>query len=657
MSFPRLRILRVLLAAVIAVLAGCGGGGGGAAAPSAPVGLTAAWLGPDFPGAVVLTWTPPPGSPGGYIIEARRGTEAFARISGSSPLSGTAQRFDCIFDPAATPEGVNLDFRMVTVDGGAKSDYSNVASLTVPIRAPGPIGVAHDEGALRLRWTNNSTLADTLLVERGFMGTSTVRVEYWTPLPGIRFGDLEYLDSEAPEDVNVMYRVTYSKGAVTGQGTSVVVQTALWGVGNLTATPGLEQVGLQWVNRSPRATSILIGRMEGIDQVTFKDIAVLPPTATSFVDTQVPTGAYTYQVRVRRGENASWPYADRSVNAVTLPYTRSSLSLIPSFIRLPGSDSAVLRPDGDWLLGNASSYLRVILPSGETWSIQALGEGGQVCNPGILSDAGGHPHLVVFRVLDPATSLAVLLHAWHDGTTWRSEEMVRTNRAFDGMNSGMARLDPGGNPVVAWSEGYPPVPRIAFKGPDGAWKAETPGILPQAEYGVGNADLALPPDGSMALLATAADGQYLITRSPGGTWSLEAVPLDAIPGVSGFWQGLTATPDGDLHLLDWTSGVAWKRRTSGGWTPAVKVDSLPGSFTVVGHTVSKAGNRIALWGKTAGMSVLHVLDGGSWSSLILGASTWLKPAVGFTGSGKLRVLQNTTGTWPDTTSYILHTEP
>jgi len=121
--------------------------------------------------------------------------------------------------------------------------------------------------------------------------------------------------------------------------------------------------------------------------------------------------------------------------------------------------------------------------------------------------------------------------------------------------------------------------------------------------------------------------------------------------------GLAATADGDLHVLTEDSGIMWVRRTSGGWTSPARIDS--DSNWIMGSSigVSPVGGRIALWFTRSQGSRLYVLDQGAWNSLILGSTPYTPPILGFTGTGRLRILQNATGTWPGTGTYVLYSEP
>ena len=60
-------------------------------------------------------------------------------------------------------------------------------------------------------WNNASTIADTLLFERG-VSMDQGATYTWTTIPSVVFGALSYLDTQVPDGCEVKYRVTYSKG-------------------------------------------------------------------------------------------------------------------------------------------------------------------------------------------------------------------------------------------------------------------------------------------------------------------------------------------------------------------------------------------------------------------------------------------------------------
>jgi len=647
-----LRLSRLYaLCLLTAVFLGCGGGGGGGETIGAPSGLQAHWS-ETAAGAVSLAWTPSPGEVTAYRIESRLGTGDFALVSPGGTLPSSTTSTTLNLDPAVLPELTGLDFRVCALKNGSKSSFSNVASLTTRLRSPGTPTVDGWVGGLRVTWTNPSTAADAVTLERGAVATYTMAGATWARVATLAAGTLQYIDLDVPENAYVSYRLTNAKGqASTASADSYPVHTYLQGPLGLTATGGTERTHLEWTNRSASATALVVTRYDGFSaNAIFMDVAVLPPTATSFDDLNVPTGYYSYRVDARMAGD-SWGAPSNVAQVATLPVTGSSLVLQPSIESWPATYVGGLTRDGSWVLPVAygPTTSGFLTGSGSTWAWQPLQDMFQMYVPGLMWDASGNPHLVVGRTLVAGSPVKAIVHAWREGGGWHFEEMVQTELGYGFGALQCAALDASGNPVFLWQSAADSTAgvRLAMK-VGGGWQVESvnPGWA-QAPQHLG---LALDGSGAPVMLAGKGSNLTLHRRIGPGAWTEEAVPQDLNGGFFG-GMDLLATSDGDLHILACrydpeaagAGQILWTRRTSGGWSPVDIIHTHANYHAdyALCH-LSPAGDQVAVgYTSAVGTWVLSYRQG-AWSKVLLGRGEDMPPFIGFTPEGRLRVLQNTT---------------
>lgn len=647
-----IRLSRLFVTCLLTAVAflGCGGGGGGGESVAAPSGLQAQWSETEA-GALRLSWNPSPGDVQNYRIEYRLGTGEFTLVSPGGTLPASTTSTNIYFDTAVLPEVTPLDFRVCALKNGSKSPFSGLASLTTRLRSPGRPTVDRWVGGLRVTWTNPSTAADTIILDRGVASNYTMADISWTRVTTLQAGALQYIDLDAPENAYVSYRVANAKGeATTVSPTSYYVQTSLQGPLGLTATGGTERVRLAWTNRSPSAASVVVTRYAGFNSnAYFTDIAVLPPTATTYEDTGVPTGYYTYRVEARKAGATSGSPSEE-VEVATVPVSSSGLVLQPSIESMPNSALGGLDRNGQWVLPSSygATNSGILTGSGESWAWHNLGGPFQIYLPGVMWDAAVRPHMVIGQTLMSGSPLMVIRHVWHDGLNWQSEEITRTELGFGFGSTQYAKLDASGNPVFLFqsAEDSTTGVRLAMK-MAGGWQVEA--VAPGWTQAPQHLSLTLDGSGTPVVLAGFDTTLQLLRRAGAGAWVEEAVPQDLNGGYFG-GMDLLATSDGDLHILAcrWIPGGGGKgqilgaRRTSGGWTPVTVIHahaSYSGEYALC-H-VSPAGDQIAVgYTSSAGTWLLSYRQG-AWSSALLGREAHFLPFVGFTPEGKLRVMQNT----------------
>jgi len=670
-SFKRFR-LPALALAILASLLGCGGGGDGEIPLKAPTDLEGVWM-TDGPTSAQFTWTVVQSIDtfDGYYLEGQFGTGPYVNLMGNGYLPAAMYSFPVTIDPAAGPELQPFNVRLKAFRGLVSPKYatSNVTSLVMPVRQAGPITIENAPVGLKVTWTNSSSVADSLLLERGVCRDGNGMTYTWTTIPGVPASATSHEDKDAAEAAFVKYRVTYAKGqARSYPRTSDYVMTYLRAPEGLTATAGTEGVRLAWTNASLTASSLVVKRSTGIGSgLSFHDIATLPGSATSYDDPGLPPGAYTYVVEA---QVAGFSGGTRSAYArvATLPATLSDLRLQPAIVNLPSQATAAAPGlDGAWWLAGTASYtFYVQRPVGGAWTTQEFPNLTSVYRPQLCMDAQGRPHFVYTRPVTAGGSTYVLLHAWHDGTDWQTEEIARP------VPSGYDQrfyLDAQGQPVVLWrgfTGGISPW-GVAFKDGSGTWKVEDP--TASLSDGSFNQAYNLAPDASgLPLLLLGKGGNlYLVRRGGDGLWTAEALPAGRSPTADADLPAIASTPDGDVHVVyscanvgaGMQDEVVYLRRSAGTWSQPAALSS-PREFHGYGPFVtSPAGDRLAFMAMSDEFMTLFVLDQGSLKTIALGGTSFQGIHLGFTAAGKLKLLADCSSelSGTGTENYIQFTEP
>ncbi|MGV8977832.1 MAG: Ig-like domain repeat protein [Cellulomonas sp.] len=148
-------------------------------------------------------------------------------------------------------------------------------------------------------WTNPGTAEIGYRVERAPVLNGTPDV--YAPIAAVGANLTTYVDNPPDPTATYSYRVVAWNAAGDSPSNVVTVQGLPQAPTNLTAmvqpAPSLasgSQVAVDWTNGATDATSIVLERAVGTGG--FSLLATLAPSATSFVDTTVVPGAYSYRV-------------------------------------------------------------------------------------------------------------------------------------------------------------------------------------------------------------------------------------------------------------------------------------------------------------------------------------------------------------------------
>ncbi|MDP1830842.1 MAG: hypothetical protein Q8K67_02200 [Geothrix sp.] len=606
-----------------------------------------------------MTWKRPTTAFDGYEFEGRIGTATYAKLhDGLVPSTWNEAYYDA---GSSVPELATFSIRMRVMRGSTPSSYSNDASARLSLQPPTVWSPYATSGGISVSWSNNSQVADTLVLERGVvMGTITS----WTAIPGAAFGITSWLDHDPPEGAVCVYRVTYSKGQDSAQATSYSTTASMVAPNQISVIPLVEGVRLAWTNPSLVATETAILRASGLDSYpSYQLVALVSAGTTTYDDTQLATGYYTYRLENRKtGLSAA---QSTPVQVATLP-PQNGASVMPSLLALPQAAAIRRSSSGAWFLsGNYQYEVLVREPSGNSWIDHVPNNAQSWSDPYFLLDSQDRPHLLYTRAVVQGTQEVALMHAWKDAAGWQSEEIARRTLS-SAMPAYTFSLDAQDQLHILWlkSNGTLQDLEYAAKGSDGTWVIE--GLTGMSsQYSLGSFRLAVDPTGQPHVLVGAWQELFHLTRSS-GTWAVEPVPSNgAIAGWYDFLGIVTAGP-GSVSVLasrahqpyDGSYDLMMFRKEAGNWLPEEVVTTTTGYSSFSGTLASnKAGTRFGLYHATASGNMLRVWTSGVWTSSLVGPSSYGAPQLGFDASNKLYLLLP--AGWGSSTSgfpYVLYQE-
>jgi len=296
------------------------------AAPAAPGGLVASLIAVN---SAQLNWSFSGSDVWLFRIErASLAAEDWAQI-GSVPAAQLS------YSDATFVSGSSVRYRVLADNGNGRS-ASNIAVPIFPI-FPAPSGLAVTPSApytAKLDWSNNSSLADALVVQRALTGSAS-----WANITSLSSTAVSYTDPAVPDGRSYQYQVVASYNA-SPFASNVATLVALPATpAGLTLTGlGSSSVQLDWSLASGAQDSLLIERkpLSG----TFSMLSMAAANALTFTDTTLPASADT-QYRVV-AHNAR---GDMPSSTVTLPAAPANLRPVypaaaPHTIELAWSDAS-----------------------------------------------------------------------------------------------------------------------------------------------------------------------------------------------------------------------------------------------------------------------------------------------------------------------------
>jgi hypothetical protein len=565
---------------------------------------------------------------------------------------------------------------MRSVRGGQRSPYSNEATMLRGLRPPSGLTVDVCQWEkLCVAWTRGSVAADSVQVERAAYDDLSYTYGPYAVVATLAPEAMGYVDAGPRPWTGYQYRVRYlgtSSGTAVESAAVECTASARTNVAppdlQVSVVAGVPQ--LTWVNRSAIATGIQVRRASGLGAEYGAQVATLPPGATSFADTGVAPGVYSYTVAaifettglgVSAPAPAIVPPAGFGVSTIVLP------AGVEAQYTARGADGGWWRASlGDWTGGGRPLLVWSPSPAGG-WTERRLDEpvGSLFADPGILLDAAGRPHVVYARATSSTTSSppSDIVHEWHDGTSWQREVVAQRTLASSSAGAALSfALAPDGTPVIAWVLWSTLGDLEAAHRVDGAWVIEPLVTNPYPTWGQ-LLDLRVSPDGT-AFLAFSSPSLTLWTHPAGGAWSAEPVPTGSTGPVGG--GVLMLRPDGlsvgyehqGAPLETYPYQVASVTRRGGTWEAPVELGAHAGG--VDRWVAASSGARIAFAVPEASPDGLWIRswDGvGGWSLTRLRQNTSAQSCwIGFDSAGKLLALTYGGPAGAGTATYVLYTE-
>ena len=616
---------------------------------------------------VTLSWTAAPGLAREYLVEARQVPHAFEALNGSR-LGPETIGVIIEFDPA-TPELLDFEFRVRAEPGGT----SNVVGMHRGLRPPGTFWVwASDQpSAMQLQWVNQSAAADAFVLERRSVrldGTESPWAGIPLPFPADRYTDSDLVSWR--DGARLDYRLAAAHGNERSLWASVGTAPSPLGAPLFTeASPIAGGVRLSFANTSAYATELIVERaaQSGFPSA---EIARLPVSATQYDDLTATPGRYRYRLTAHRP--TGFPFASDVVERQAFCAPPASWGLDASLVRIPVGSVAARAPSGAFATaGKLGGYPFdapfYFAPDTAATTLRPV-TGARAFGPGIVVDADGHAHVVYADGPADWTNPISIVHAWHDGASWQTEEIARRVLS-PGDATQVLRFDlgPDGTLHASWQAGPDPSRGLEVaRRVGGSWQLENVSLALGAPYLVRWVDHFLAGDdaGEPHLAVVQWDHTLLHFHRVAGAWTAEVVPTGVVDGTSGDDVGVRLLAGGGkvtvVHApTNPGSTIAVVEWTADGW----------GSPTTVA-TIATAG-RFEAERSSDGARVAVAASG--WDGATCDGRLWIREAgavtekrrfcgasgsaVGFRPDGKAWVLDGLSDYGPETLDAMLFEEP
>ena len=609
-----------------------------------PSDLTAAESGPFD--EILITWVEPSGEVDGYELDGRIAGGSWERLN--TDLIPRGVTGDVLTLDPSTPELTTFGFRIRSVKGGARSEWSPEAPYLRGIHPPTALVADTSwtpDGLWRippvsLAWSNNSLVATDLLLERAPASGSGAGT--FSPVGGVAFGETSHQDGEVTEGA-WQYRVRYGKDGIWSRAAFVTTNVIdIVPPAALVAAKTASGVELGWSNRSTVA-----------EQLVYR---IDPSPAGTVLLTTLPVGASAYLDPF----NAPWPATRYGVTGVAPSGATATTEVALGALTLTGpvtlAGSAALAPVAGPYTGIARSdashfHIAAQLPAvvyrdtGSGWEQHSLAGAVNFAAPAVLADENGNPHVVYYGGY-PDLPDTPLMHERFDGAAWRSEQIVLA--PADGATFA---LTPGGvvHVLVRRRESSGSYTTVHRVGSAGVWVATdlTATTLPQqgnSIYYEWGRDMGVAADGTAWVVLTYSapplpDTWFvLFRRSAAGIWSEELVPFGS--------QGTAAVVPGQgqsaglfyEQVGSGSHGTSFRLRSEAGWGPE-ETAAVPFADMSRGVAALAAdGQRVhALFSKYPDGLWLTVRTPDGWQPMQLGSpAPWLS-LIGLTADGKITV--------------------
>lgn len=330
-------------------------------------------------------------------------------------------RIRCIFSC-----GLIIFMGLFTACGGGGGGSNPIPVNDGPNVAPSSFYAAFNFNEIDLTWSPSIPVGiEGLRIYRASYNLSGTLGTY-IKMAELPVSALAYNDVQLQEQIKYNYRLCFVKNNIEGPYANV---DSRW-IGllppiKLVTTAGTNQATLTWTNVSVHATNIVVNRKfsDGALGGNWIKYATIPATATSFVDNNLLSGFYTYQLTSIAGSDlSSGPEAN-----VWVLDSENPFHLTSQIINAPSNGVRwwTRNAVGNWFMLDELGI--VYIPTGQqSWNQILLPNSiTGYAQPGIRLDTSGFPHIIYYTRTGSDAQPMIITHAWYDGVTWKSEEIAR----------------------------------------------------------------------------------------------------------------------------------------------------------------------------------------------------------------------------------------
>jgi len=275
----------------------------------------------------------------------------------------------------------------------------------------------------------------------------------------------------------------------------------------------------------------------------------------------------------------------------------------------------------------------IFLPKGD--GLESYNSPGSVklVAPYLCLDAKEHPHTVFWQNL-PDSNQEAIIHAWHDGSAWHTEEIAR-RKISDNFQPGLHWcIDNSDTLHLLLSVGvdaYHQDLEYAKRNQDGTWAFEHINMPPQEQNFIGEFfKMFVDESGVPHVMVDALNALscHVVRTGPGNwTWeNLEGCRFPEHHSSDGFGQGPS---DFSLIMVGYINGAeqfCLLTKAAGVWQPAVPIapysDNRPfkwarsrtGDRMAFNFYDLEKGTKVVVWSE--GIWSTHILDGETCPSFL-----------------------------------------
>ncbi len=647
------------------LLLSCGGGSsspsGGPNSLPAPTNLVATWD-PQLD-QFDLTWIAPSGSFDGYDLEVAFPGGSYTKINQTVISSNYT---DATLSVTTLPPELSIiDFRIWAVRNGADSSCSNIAVVPIPLATPVGLSAHYDPsaGGVSVNWGTTSLVADRYLLERASADAAGNPQGTWSTLPLPSAIVSGYVDTSTAESQNYLYRVSAWKGTVSSATAGPVkVVIPPYAPTSFSAQTQPSAVALSWVNQSKTATQIQIIRSPGPNGTN--PLATLPASATSYLDSNLPLGYYTYQINVSDGVSTTLGPTLQAAPANPLGtpiLVTSSQPALVALLPVPMNPIAsAMSLTGGWAVETGQPLTVYAAPWGG-WYTWKPSDAYTIPTECLSLDSQSQPHSIYLRQ-NSSIGGSDLVHGWFDGNVWQTE-VVQTVTPTPFTATLAFHLDSTGNAQTLQDTG---ANGTAIEGLVYSYKSAGNWIHENLKTGTsydgysGTPVLYLDPSYTPHVLVPTWSNMQEFTRNSDGSWSSQILPNIAPFGGAYSYEG-AVWADGnnawvfyeEMDLSNPQNDALFVlQKAQGTWLTPIQLKSYPHSGQPQGSVaLSRDGTRVAMVTYTTfGLSLFTQSPQGWQESLLPFPPAMLYYPyykVAFDGGNRMHVLVKPSGGFVD----------